>query len=92
MSPHFAKAVDRIFAHVIELLERIQRGENDPCQNVREQMRREFEIAGAHLEHGDDWRLASYALASWIDEVLLEAPWDGRDWWRENVLEQELFK
>ena len=27
----------------------------------------------------------------WIDEVLIDAPWDGRSWWKENALEVEIF-
>ena len=29
----------------------------------------------------------STALVSWIDDVLIEAPWPGRDWWENNSLE-----
>jgi len=37
------------------------------------------------------WKLASYALASWIDEMLVDLPWDGASWWQNNILEVELF-
>jgi type VI secretion system protein ImpK len=92
MSPNFSKAVDPIFIRVIEFLERIQLSEELSHVDIRERLRRDFEVAEAHLGHNAEWNLAKYALACWIDEVLLEFPWSGRDWWRENVLEQELFR
>jgi type VI secretion system protein ImpK len=43
------------------------------------------------LGHASDWQLAKYALVSWIDDVLIDAPWEGRLWWKENALEVEVF-
>ncbi len=40
---------------------------------------------------GRDWELSSYALVSWIDEMLVEANWSHREWWSNNVMERELF-
>ncbi len=40
---------------------------------------------------GREWELSSYALVSWIDEMLVEAAWSQREWWSNNVLERELF-
>lgn len=91
MSPEFAKAVDPVFLHVLNLLERIGRGENPNVQTERLRIRGWLDQAEGHLGQRPDWQLAKYALVSWIDEVLLEAPWDGHDWWNENVLEVELF-
>jgi type VI secretion system protein ImpK len=36
--------------------------------------------------------LAKYALVAWIDDMLIEAPWDGRNWWENNSLEFAYFK
>jgi type VI secretion system protein ImpK len=47
--------------------------------------------AEALLGTGREWELAKYAIVSWIDEMLLEAGWGGRDWWANNVLEVEIF-
>ena len=47
--------------------------------------------AEAIVGAGTEWDLAKYAIVSWIDEMLVETPWDGRDWWSNNVLEVELF-
>lgn len=92
MTPRFAAAVDPVFRTGLVLLERIQRGEVlDPQQEQRhlqaclEQGRI---IAGASRE----WELAEYALVSWLDELLVDTPWSGQDWWSNNVLERTLYQ
>lgn len=92
MTPNFAKAVDPIFVHVLRLLDRLQ----DPDrihspENERYSMLTLFDRVSATLGASEEWNLAKYALVSWIDEMLLEIPWNGRDWWSNNVLEVELF-
>lgn len=91
MTPKFAQAVDPILLHVLELLERIARDERPSPQEERLRIRALIDQAGALLGASPEWDLARYALVSWIDEVLLETPWDGREWWSNNVLEVELF-
>jgi type VI secretion system protein ImpK len=92
MTPKFASAIDPVFLHVLGLLDRIARGDSRNVQEERASIRSLLDQAGGKLGSGQQWELAQYALACWIDEVLLEAPWDGRDWWNNNVLEVELFK
>ena len=92
MTPRFAAAVDPVFLHVLGLLDRIAKGENRHAQEERASIRALIDQAGAKIGGGQQWELAKYALVCWIDEVLLEAPWDGREWWNNNVLEVELFK
>jgi type VI secretion system protein ImpK len=91
MTPQFAQAVDPIMLHVLGQLDRIAREENLSPQDERVRIRGLLDQAEAMLGAGEQWRLAKYALASWIDEMLVEAPWSGRDWWSNNVLEVELF-
>jgi type VI secretion system protein ImpK len=91
MTPKFAQAVDPIFLHVLRLLDRVSRGENPSPQDERLGIRALIDQAEAIVGAGQEWELAKYALVSWIDEVLLETPWDGREWWGNNVLEVELF-
>ncbi len=91
MTPEFAAAVDRIFLHVLGLLERIGRGENPPAEEERVRIRGWIDQAEAQLGQQEDWKLAKYALVCWIDDVLIDAPWDNREWWRENALEVEIF-
>ena len=92
MTPTFAQAVDPIFLHVLRLLDQLQEHDHVPApQEERFALIAMFDRASATLGASDEWNLAKYALASWIDELLLETPWDGRDWWSNNVLEVELF-
>jgi type VI secretion system protein ImpK len=91
MTPKFSKAVDPVFMHVLGLLERIARDENPPVSDERVKIRGWLDQAEGQLGHGQDWQLAKYALVSWIDDVLIDAPWEGRNWWKENALEVEVF-
>jgi type VI secretion system protein ImpK len=91
MTPKFSQAVDPILLDVLDLLEAINRDERPSPQEERLRVLALVDQAEAIVGAGQEWELAKYALVSWIDEVLLETPWDGRDWWNNNVLEVELF-
>ena len=91
MSPKFAQAVDPIFLHVLNLLDRIGRGEPLDMRAERVSIRGWFDQAEAILGQNTEWELAKYALAAWIDEVLIETAWEGSAWWNENLLEKEFF-
>lgn len=92
MTPRFAQAVDPIFLHVLGLLDRIQRGEQPAPQDERLRIRALIDQGEAIVGSGAEWEAAKYALASWTDEMLIDAPWDGREWWSNNALEVELFQ
>lgn len=92
MTPRFAQAVDPIFLHVLGLLDRISRGEKPSPQDERLKIRALIDQAEARIGAGPEWDSAKYAIVSWVDEVLVDTPWDGRDWWSNNVLEMEYFK
>ncbi len=91
MSPTLAQAVDPIFLHVLDLLERIEAGSPTSTQEERLRIRTLIDQAEATIGGGAEWELAKYALVSWIDEMLVELPWSGQEWWSNNVLEVELF-
>ncbi len=91
MTPEFAKVVDPIFLHVLGLLDRIAREDSPVPQDEREHILALLGAADAKLGRGQEWELGKYALVSWLDEVLVEAPWEGRNWWNENVVEVKLF-
>lgn len=94
MTPKFALAVDPIFLYVLEVLDRIGRSEAIGVEQVRDQIENRFREADAQLsekQHHQGWELAKYALVAWIDDVLIEAPWSGRDWWENNSLEFAYF-
>lgn len=92
MNPKFASAVDPIFLQVLDLLEKIERNEQLEPEAEHQHLQHLFREADAKLGDRTGWDLARYALASWIDEVLIEAPWSGRDWWVNNLLEFAFFK
>lgn len=92
MSPRFAAAVDPIFLLVLDLLDRISRNEALVAEDERDRLQNQFREAEAQLGEKQGWEQAKYALASWIDDVLIEAPWEGRNWWVNNSLEFAYFK
>jgi len=91
MTPKFAQAIDPVMLHVLGLLERIGREEKPSPADERLRIRALIDQAEALLGASEQWQLGKYALAAWSDEMLVDAPWDGRDWWSNNVLEMELF-
>ena len=91
MTPQFAQAVDPIFLTMLDLLERIGQNQSLSPQNERYRLSAAIDRAEAVLGGGLEWELAKYALVSWIDEMLVETPWTGRNWWSNNVLEVAYF-
>jgi type VI secretion system protein ImpK len=91
MTPRFAQAVDPVLLHVLGLLDRINRDEQPSPIEERLRIVALLDQAEAIVGAGTEWDLAKYALVSWIDEMLVEIPWEGRDYWSNNVLEVELF-
>ena len=92
MTPRFAHAIDPIFLYVLRLFDRLQ--EEQAAISPEEEQTRLivlFDRAAASLGESDEWNRAKYALVSWIDEILLQRNWVGRDWWQNNVLEVKLF-
>lgn len=92
MTPVFAKAVEPVMLRVLELIDRIEKDERAVSpQDERIAIVTQLDYASGILGAGEEWQLAMYAIVSWIDEMLLEIPWAGRDWWSNNVLEVEVF-
>jgi len=91
MTPKLARVVDPIFLYTLELLERIARHESVSPQEEQLRLRALIDQADALFGADPEWDAAKYALVSWIDEVLLDTPWDGQDWWSNNILEVALF-
>jgi type VI secretion system protein ImpK len=91
MTPKFAQAVDPVFLYVLALLERINRMEQPSPDEERVRIRALVDKSEAALGVGSEWELAKYALISWVDEMLVDAPWDGREQWSNNVMEIDLF-
>jgi type VI secretion system protein ImpK len=94
MTPKFAEAVDPVFLHVLDLLDRIKQSPDTSSLSPGEErgtIKYWLDQARAKLGDTKDWELAKYALVSWIDEVLIDAIWEGCAWWGENALEPEEY-
>jgi type VI secretion system protein ImpK len=91
MTPNFAQAIDPIFMYMLALLDRIGRAVKPDPREERARIRALIDEAEARLGTMTEWGLAKYAVVSWIDEMLIDAFWDGREWWSNNILEVELF-
>jgi type VI secretion system protein ImpK len=91
MTPRFAQAVDPIFLYVLDLLDRINAGKAATSQDDHLRVCALIDQAEAIVGAGDEWELSRYALVSWIDEMLVDTQWEGREWWSNNVLEVKFF-
>jgi type VI secretion system protein ImpK len=91
MTPEFARAIDPLFSYVLDLLHRIECNDSPDADTERIHIRGHFDRAEAMLGTKEDWLLAKYAMVAWIDDMLIDAPWDGRVEWKETPLEFELF-
>jgi type VI secretion system protein ImpK len=91
MSPSFAKAVDPFILYVLHVLERIERGDEPDPVDVRIKVLGQVNKAESMLADIRDWALAKYALISWAEESLKEAPWSGSEYFVNNSLEFEVF-
>ena len=91
MTPEFAEAIDPVFTRVLGLLEQIGREEPVSAEKERVAIRSYLAQAEGRVGQRTDWALAKYALVAWIDEVLIQANWEGRSYWVNNALEWEEF-
>ncbi|MCO8121103.1 DotU family type IV/VI secretion system protein [Stieleria sp. TO1_6] len=92
MSPEFASAVDPIFMYVSSIVDAIEANKNPAAEDVNTTVRGLIDSAETRLGQRPDWELAKYALAAWVDDLLIEAAWDGSSWWEQNRLEFQLFR
>lgn len=91
MRPDFAKAVDPIFLATLRFIERIERSDRLVAADERATLLRKIDDAEIQLGNTTEWQLAKYALCSWIDALLIDAPWQGKGWWKDNCLEKKYF-
>ena len=91
MTPDFAHAIDPVFECLLRILDQVEGGQQLDAERQQQRICVVLDRAQAELGGADEWRLAKYALACWVDEVLTRQPWAGRDWWINNPLERKLF-
>ncbi len=91
MRPRFAAAVDPIFLKVLSLMESVDRDDVVSPEAERQDLERVFSEAESNVPESSGWPLAKYALAAWVDDLLISTHWSGRDWWESNSLEFAFF-
>lgn len=91
MTPKFAKAVDRVFLFVMDLLQKIEQGQPIDVADARNRTEKHIDAAEGMIGQTADWDLAKYALVAWVDSMLIENPWEGQNWWENNPLERKYF-
>ena len=94
MNDAFALLVGPTFKYVNEFLRTVERGENPPLVEVREELVALLGDAEQHAQSralADDFALAKYALVYWIDELLIYSPWSHAEDWRRHILEWEFY-
>jgi type VI secretion system protein ImpK len=96
MTDAFAHVVSPVFQQVIDLQEKLRRGENPALEPRRQQIRAALEEAqlkaAATTQLAHDFELAKYALVYWIDEVLINSSWSHALEWRQQILEWDIFQ
>ena len=92
MTPKFAQAIDPVFLHVFDLLDRIAANERISPEQERLKLHGRLDVMEGAIEVKADAELARYAITCWIDETLcLDVEWRNREWWQSNTLEWERF-
>ncbi len=95
MSPEFANAVDPIFLYVISTMEQVAAHQRVEPRQLQAEVQAKLRGAEERLSQGatrESWELARYALCAWIDDVMINANWDGGGWWENHKLEFQYFK
>lgn len=94
MTPEFPAAALPLVLYVLKLFDRVAAGAAAAADVERGLLRAEFDAAAAKLRgpRAAEWELASYALASVVDELLIvDIPWAGQSWWENHAFEVDLF-
>ena len=94
MTPEFTNAAVPLMVAILDLAKRAASGKARSADTERTAMLAAFEAALAKTRgpRGEEWKLASYALAALVDDLMIvEIPWEGRTWWENHAIEVELF-
>lgn len=92
MRPEFSKAIDPIFLATLNFVERIEQSDRLVAADERATLLRKIDDAEVQLGATPEWQLSKYAICAWIDALLIDAPWQGKGWWKENCLEKKYFR
>lgn len=94
MTPEFTNAAVPLMIAIADLAKRAAAGTARAADVERAAILALFEagVAKTRGPRGEEWALASYALAALVDDLMIvEIPWAGRSWWENHAVEVELF-
>lgn len=91
MTPDFAECIDPIFTAAMHIEDRINNKISFVTSDEKNTLIRKIEQAEGRLGQTEDWKLAKYAICSWIDDRLINANWADSGWWKEYCLEYTFF-
>lgn len=93
MSPEISTAVDPIITYVLSVMNEIEENVSPPiAEDVHARCVALIDRAETMLSNSQQWNLAKYAIVAWVDDLLIDSPWEGRVWWHENHLELRYFQ
>lgn len=92
MTPELALAIDGVFIQMADLLARIDRKDIVDRLDERSLLLGRMQKASTAMTGREDWPHIQYALVAWIDDVLSDVDWQGRDQWAYYRLEFEFFQ
>lgn len=91
MDDLLAQACDPILEKAMEALEQVDQALPVSGVQLRQELVHLFETGDAVCGGSQSWQLCKYALASWIDEMLVNHLWPESSWWGNHLLEVQLF-
>jgi hypothetical protein len=92
MTPELAQAVDGLIVYVAELLDRIERNEAIDRLDERSAILGQLQAGHQHLGAREDWPWIEFALIAWVDDLLCDVDWVGKDRWNYYRLELDFYQ
>jgi type VI secretion system protein ImpK len=92
MTPELAQAVDGLIIYVAELLDRIERNEAIDRLDERSAILGQLQAGHQHLGAREDWPWVEFALIAWVDDLLCDVDWVGKDRWNYYRLELDFYQ
>ena len=92
MTPELAQAIDGVFIYMADLLERIERNEAIDRLDERSAFLSLLQTGQQRLGAREDWPFVQYALVAWIDDLLSDIEWSGKDRWNYYRLEFDFYQ
>jgi type VI secretion system protein ImpK len=91
MTPEFSETVDPILTQGLDLIDRIERAQPITVHSEYSRIIDRINVGDHRFGDSEVWTKAKYALVAWLDEQMIDAPWEHSNWWENNVLERKYF-